>query len=519
MTLRKGRAWAQPAVRRDRKRGNLLSRILLLPLLLLLLLPGCDRLTAFRNATDRRPAPVPIQAPAGRLQEVGPPGAVAQLGAALAGRHPHVNVISPAAETVLPPGPWTLDIQLTDWPLVRSETQGLGTHLVVQIDDEEPLRVSDWGDGDPAAGLLRLQLPPLRPGSHRLTAYAARPWGEAVKQPGASTQLLLHRVSADPLSQPTPRSPRLIPVSPAGLAQAEPVLIDWLLLDAPLQGLRQDDGQWRLRISVNGDSFLVDQNVPLWLKGFHNGSNAVLMELLDGRGEPLNPPFTSAVREVLIDSTAKRPVWLQPSLGEPALAVLLGKEPGLAPPADQEPAALPTAELDGEPDTASTIGEAPDRGTAPPSTAIPEPPASEPAPSEPAITEPSSSEPSRSEPRASEPADSGATPSEQPAPELADADPADRTVAESPEPAAQEPAAPTPAATGMEPRARQSTQSANEPSMPGQPSPEDAPASAPGPQPGTGPRTTARELVREDGSMIRQEPEGPLSALRRRLAP
>ena len=50
--------------------------------------------------------------------------------------------------------------------------------------------------------------------------------------------------------------------SPDGLQRQEPVLIDWLLLDAPLQHLRDDDARWRLRVSVNGDSFLVDRQTP-----------------------------------------------------------------------------------------------------------------------------------------------------------------------------------------------------------------------------------------------------------------
>lgn len=302
---------------------------LVLPLLLLgLLLPGgCDRLGSSRGSGERRPAPVATQAPSGRLQEAPPPAAVQQINAELADRHPRVTVTRPSPDTVLPPGPLTLELTLTDWPLVQTPELGLGPHLVVQIDADEPLRISDWNDGDPTTGRLSLKLPPLTPGSHRLTLYAARPWGEAVKQPGASTQLVVHRVAADPLSLPPPRSPQLIPVSPAGLAQAEPVLIDWLLLDAPLQGLRQDDGQWRLRISVNGDSFLVDQTVPLWLSGFHNGSNAVLLELLDGRGEPLNPPFSSAVREVVLDRSVPRPAWLRPLLGDRERAVLLGRQP------------------------------------------------------------------------------------------------------------------------------------------------------------------------------------------------
>ena len=36
-------------------------------------------------------------------------------------------------------------------------------------------------------------MPPLNPGSHRLTVYAARPWGEVVKSPGASRQIRLVR--------------------------------------------------------------------------------------------------------------------------------------------------------------------------------------------------------------------------------------------------------------------------------------------------------------------------------------
>ena len=298
----------------------------LLAVALLLMIGACSRLELKAKSQPALASRLQATAPNGRLQEVPPPGPVLQLQAALASHRPQVQITAPESGRVLGSGPWQLKLRLEDWPIASADQVGLGPHLVVQVDGMPPLRISDWRTGDPTTGQLEVTLPELMPGTHQITVYAARPWGEAVKLPGASAQLLVHRLSPDPLSQPAPGTPRLVTVSPAGLAEAEPVLIDWLLQDAPLQGLRPGDGSWRLRISVNGDSFLVDQNTPVWLKGFHPGSNAVVLELLDGLGDPLNPPFNSAVREVVITPGAARPAWLQPHLNEHDLALLVGQQ-------------------------------------------------------------------------------------------------------------------------------------------------------------------------------------------------
>ena len=267
-------------------------------------------------------------APAGRLQEVSPPPAVQQLAAALAERSPQLQIEAPTADSLLTGGDWQLRLRLRDWPLVDAGPLGIGPHLAVQIDDQPPLRISDHrpsGQGDQ----LLISLPPLAPGSHRITAYAALPWGEAVKDPGATARLRLHAVAANRLSLPAPGSPELIPVSPAELGGSEPLLLDWLLYDAPLQHLRQGDDSWRLRVSINGDSFLVDQNAPLWLRGWHQGSNALQLELVDGRGEPLNPPYNSLVRQVTL-AGGPPPRWLGARLSSQELAVYLGQIPSEA---------------------------------------------------------------------------------------------------------------------------------------------------------------------------------------------
>jgi hypothetical protein len=110
-------------------------------------------------------------------------------------------------------------------------------------------------------------------------------------------------------------------------------------LDAPLQHLRDNDGSWRLRVSVNGDSFITDQNVPIWLKGWTNGSNSLQLELLDGRGKPLNPPFNSLVSELVLNASAPKPRWQLGRLSAEELASLVGQNPTPTTPRPTKPKA------------------------------------------------------------------------------------------------------------------------------------------------------------------------------------
>jgi hypothetical protein len=322
--------------------------------LLLVLSVAPPAALAFHLPGRRAPAAdtPPLAVGRSSQQEVAPPLAVQQLQEALDGRRPRLEILSPADGALLPAGPWTLRLQVEDWPLVDAGPLGLGPHLVVQLDGDPPL---------PLTG-TSTTMRPLEPGSHRLTVYAARPWGEAVKGPGASRQIRLHRVAANPLSQPAPGSPQLIAVSPRGTAAGTPLLLDWLLLEAPLQNLRSGDASWRLRVSLNGDSFLIDQQTPLWLEGWRSGSNAIQLDLLDGLGEPLNSPFNSLVSEVILEPGAAAPRWQGGRLQPGELAILLGEAP---PPValDLEPDPEPETEPMPEPEPETAADPAPEVAT------------------------------------------------------------------------------------------------------------------------------------------------------------
>ena len=278
-------------------------------------------------------------APAGRLQEVSPPGAVQQLKTALGSHQPRLQLIDPSDGALLGTDQRRLELLVEDWPLAEDPQLGLGAHVALQIDDQPPLRFSQ-AEND----RLLIDLPPLSPGSHRFSAYAAMPWGEAVKSSGASLQWRLDVLQKLAGTQPERDAPWLTMVSPSDLNRGEPLLLDWLVWNAPLQNLREGDGRWRLRISVNGDSFFVDRQEALWIKGAAGRAGGVQMELLDGLGEPITPAFNNQLRAITTLPGA-RPAWMQPRLNEAQMARLLGETIAEAAPsqADQDPA--PEAEI------------------------------------------------------------------------------------------------------------------------------------------------------------------------------
>ena len=275
---------------------------------------------------------LPTQNPSGRLREVGPPGAVQQFHQALAKHHPQLSLISPLDGTQLKGGPLNLELKIEDWPLANDRELGLGAHVAIQIDDQAAIRLSERN-----GNRVTLELPPLSPGSHRFTAYAAYPWGEAVKTPGASLHWSVDQLRPLMGTQPKIDAPWLAVVSPAELGGDSPLLLDWLVWNAPLQNLRAGDARWRLRITVNDDSFVVDQQDALWLQGIdnHKGINTVQMELLNGIGESLEPMFNNQLRAVPEQQNLK-PIWLQSSLDDTQLARLLGEAKPEDPSATQE---------------------------------------------------------------------------------------------------------------------------------------------------------------------------------------
>ena len=260
------------------------------------------------------------------LQEVAPPGGVQELRRSLDKHHPRLRLLSPDDGAVVNAEPLTLELEISDWPLLQDDDLGFGPHVVVQVDDQPPQRLAESENG-----LLRVSLAELNPGSHRFSAWAAYPWGEAVTTPGAAITWKLHRWQALAGTQPGQDAPWLVPIAPTSWRSGQPLLLNWLIWNAPLQNLRDGDQRWKLRLSLDGNSVLVDQQDAIWLKGpSHSDSVTVQMELLDGLGEPISPVFNNRVIHIGSRS-GERAAWTKNHLRDQELAILSGTPQAKAP--------------------------------------------------------------------------------------------------------------------------------------------------------------------------------------------
>ncbi len=223
-----------------------------------------------------------------------PPSVIQELGRALESYQPQLSIISPRPDELLQDDHVLVRFNLRDLPTFKDPQLGLGPHLHVIVDDLPYQAVYDLTQP------LELD---LAPGTHTIRAFPARPWHESFKNEGAYAQTTFHVFTRTRANAPNPGKPLLTYSRPQGGYGAEPILLDFYLTNAPLHLVAAADAEddiadWRIRCTLNGQSFVLDRWQPLYLKGFKPGKNWVQLELLDERGEPIDNVFNNAVRLV-----------------------------------------------------------------------------------------------------------------------------------------------------------------------------------------------------------------------------
>jgi hypothetical protein len=87
-------------------------------------------------------------------------------------------------------------------------------------------------------------------------------------------------------------------------------MLDFYLTNAPLHLVAQesaddDIADWRIRVTANGQSFVLDRWQPVYLKGFKRGKNWVQLEFLDEQGNPVKNVFNNTVRLISYEPKGK----------------------------------------------------------------------------------------------------------------------------------------------------------------------------------------------------------------------
>ncbi|MGB6015278.1 MAG: hypothetical protein WBG32_11165, partial [Nodosilinea sp.] len=331
----------------------------------------------------------------GQIAEVSPPATLESLKQIIDAYTPQVRILSPRPGEVLDDTAVTVRLQVRGLPLFKDDAYELGPHLHLFLDNEPYQAVYDLSEP--------ITFADLSPGTHTLRVFASRPWHESFKNQGAFDQRTFHVVAPTPQNELNAKAPLLTYSRPQGTYGAEPIMLDFYLTNAPLhmsaQAEANDDlHDWRIRCTVNDQSFVFDQWQPIWLKGFKPGRNWVQLELIDESGNPIDNRFNNTVR--IID--------YQPG-GSDTLARLVRDELGLKEVAGiidptYVPPAPPVPEPEPEPEPAEPEATQPDL--------TPEP---ESAPSElsPVLPEPEPAEPAEPE---SEPATQDGQPAAEPQP-------------------------------------------------------------------------------------------------------
>lgn len=271
-------------------------RICLVIGLLTILLTACgDRLTASNLPTSETSNLPVVQ---GRISEVAPPSLIQELRPSLERYAPQVTILSPLAEQVFDDTQVIVKLQVSDLPIFQDDTLKLGPHLSLIVDNE------------PAAAIYDLKQPiileNLAPGTHTLRVLALRPWQESFKNDGAFAETTFHILTKTGKNAPDHNLPLLTYSSPQGIYGAEPILLDFYLSNAPLRLSNTANGDnnlqdWRIRVTVNGESFLLDTWEPIYLKGFAKGNNWVQLEFIDGQGNKVENEFNTSVRVISFD--------------------------------------------------------------------------------------------------------------------------------------------------------------------------------------------------------------------------
>ncbi|MBD1910288.1 MULTISPECIES: hypothetical protein [unclassified Leptolyngbya] len=233
-----------------------------------------------------------------KVSEVSPPEIFQALRRDLDSYQPQVTILSPRNGVVIDDDQVTVQLQVRDLPVFRDEDLGLGPYLQVYLDDQPSQAVYDANQTLIFQGLM--------PGTHTIRAIAARPWHETYKNEGAFAEVIFHSFTKTPKNNPDPTRPLLTYSRPQGTVGAEPVMLDFHLTNAPLHLIAQESTEddikdWRIRCTVNGESFVFDEWRPIYLKGLKPGKNWVQLELLDEDGLPTENAFNNTARLIIYE--------------------------------------------------------------------------------------------------------------------------------------------------------------------------------------------------------------------------
>ncbi len=224
-----------------------------------------------------------------QLSETAPPKLIRDLSHNLKSYQPKVALLFPKPGTKLRETEAIVQISVKDFPLFKDKKLGLGFNLHLILDNEPYTTL--YSVEEP------IKLENLTPGTHTLRVFACFPWHESLKTPESFAETTFSVLTETEDNYPRPDLPLLTYNQPTGNYSKEPIMLDFQISDPSQKSLKPGDTLSKtVKVTINDESFIVNQWQPLYLEGFKEGNNLVQLELIDSEGKKIDNTFNSTVR-------------------------------------------------------------------------------------------------------------------------------------------------------------------------------------------------------------------------------
>lgn len=137
----------------------------------------------------------------------------------------------------------------------------------------------------------------LEDGNYVVLAFLSRSYHESVKSTGAFHVENLN-VGGAAVEEADLSAPHLFYSRPKGTYKGEDtkkLMLDFYLVNTSIGS----DGN-KVRATINGNEFMIDEWVPYYIEGLPMGEVSIKLELLDAEGALIEGPFNSVERKVTL---------------------------------------------------------------------------------------------------------------------------------------------------------------------------------------------------------------------------
>ncbi|MEZ4827669.1 MAG: hypothetical protein R3C61_15515 [Bacteroidia bacterium] len=145
----------------------------------------------------------------------------------------------------------------------------------------------------------------LTEGNHVILAFLSRSYHESVKNTGSgavSYFIEQYQVGAPALDAPDLTAPHMFYSRPKGAYKGEEiknVLLDFFLVNVNLS----PDG-YKVRATINGETFMITEWAPYVIAGLEPGEATIKLELLNASGDLVSSPYNPVERTITLEAEA-----------------------------------------------------------------------------------------------------------------------------------------------------------------------------------------------------------------------